>query len=304
MNCNTSVSEIMHEIALKIDQKLTDQTELRTAIDSLSLNRFIETTKPTGYIHKTSLCMIAQGAKVVQFKGDSYRYSADTYLITPLDLPVQAHIIEASKEFPYLGIRLDLDPREIALVVTECSDTLSVPLQKDATMSVGRVSEDLATSVLRLINLLDHPEDIPFLAPLIQKEILYRILRSDQGASLLQIGVVGSRGHQISRAIEWLKNHFTEPLKVDVLAERSGMSNSAFHHHFREMTDMSPLQYQKWLRLSEARKLMITERMDAATASFQVGYESPSQFSREYSRMFGLSPLRDVKRLMEATKIA
>ena len=148
-----------------------------------------------------------------------------------------------------------------------------------------------------LIDLLAEPKDIPILAPIIQREIVYRLLAGDQGARLRQMALTGSQSQQIARAIDWLKSHFTEPLRIEDLATHVNMSTSSFHHHFRALTAMSPLQYHKWLRLNEARRLMLTERLDATTAAFQVGYESPSQFSREYSRSFGAPPLRDITNL-------
>ncbi len=164
-------------------------------------------------------------------------------------------------------------------------------------MATGEVTLPLLAAFQRLIDLLDEPEDIPILAPLIQREILYRLLVGDQGTRLRQIASAGSQSHQIARAIDWLKANYAQPLRIDDLATHVNMSPSTFHHHFRALTAMSPLQYQKWLRLNEARRLMLAERLDATTAAFQVGYESPSQFSREYSRLFGSPPLRDIKSL-------
>jgi len=154
-----------------------------------------------------------------------------------------------------------------------------------------------------LIDLLDEPEDIPILAPIILREIFYRLLMGDQGPRLRQMASAGSQSQQIARAIDWLKGNFTRPLHIDDLARQVNMSISTFHHHFRELTAMSPLQYQKWLRLNEARRLMLTENEDAATAAFQVGYESPSQFSREYSRLFGAPPLRDITSLRQTANV-
>jgi transcriptional regulator GlxA family with amidase domain len=168
-------------------------------------------------------------------------------------------------------------------------------------MATGEVTVPLLGAFQRLVDLLAEPKDIPILAPVIQREIIYRLLVGDQGARLRQIASAGSQSHQIARAIDWLKGNFTLPVRVDDLAMQVNMSTSTFHHHFRAMTAMSPLQYQKTLRLNEARRLMLMERLDAATAAFQVGYESPSQFSREYSRHFGAPPLRDITNLREMT---
>ena len=166
-------------------------------------------------------------------------------------------------------------------------------------MATGEVTFPLLAAFQRLIDLLDEPKDIPILAPIIRREIFYRLLVGDQGTRLRQMASVGSQSQQISRAIDWLKGNFTRPLRIDDLATQVNMSTSTFHHHFRALTAKSPLQYQKWLRLNEARRLMLTERLDATSAAFQVGYESPSQFSREYSRLFGAPPLRDISSLRQ-----
>jgi transcriptional regulator GlxA family with amidase domain len=171
-------------------------------------------------------------------------------------------------------------------------------------MATGEITLPLLTAFQRLLALLDEPKDIPILAPIIQREILYRLLVSDQGARLRQIASAGSQGNQIAQAIDWLKGNYSKPLHIDDLAARVYMSPSTFHHHFRELTARSPLQYQKWLRLNEARRLMLTERLDATGAAIQVGYESPTQFSREYSRLFGAPPLRDINKLRQQAPVA
>ena len=170
-------------------------------------------------------------------------------------------------------------------------------------MATGEVTLPLLNAFQRLIDLLAEKQDIPFLAPVIQREIIYRLLVGEQGARLRQIASAGSKSQQIARAIDWLKRNFTQPLRIDDLAEQVNMSNTSFHNHFRSMTALSPLQFQKQLRLQEARRLMLAERMDAANAAFQVGYESPSQFSREYNRVFGAPPLRDITNLRQLTAL-
>lgn len=268
-----------------------------TAIEALSIRRCDEPTELTSYIHEPSICLIAQGAKRVHLGEDVYEYDANHFLLASVNLPIVAQILEASKARPYLSLKLNLDQREISKMMVDSN--LPMPRKSEANrgMAVSEVSLPLLASFHRLIDLLDSPEDIPILSPLIQKEILYRLLTGEQGLRLRQIASAGSHSHQISKAIDWLKNNFTEPLKVSDLASQVRMSTSTFHHHFRSMTAMSPLQFQKSLRLHEARQLMLTEHMDAATAAFQVGYESPSQFSREYSRQFGAPPLKDIKNL-------
>jgi len=281
----------------RIARWTAEQDHLLTPIPALTLRRYEAPTEPTSYMHEPSICMVAQGSKRVLLGEDVYVYDAHHFLITSVDLPVVAQVIEASKEKPWLGLMLKLDPREIARLMVDSNLPSPRARQAGRGMAVSEVSLPLLDAFQRLIDLLDAPDDIPVLAPLIQREILYRLLMSEQGPRLRQIGATGSQSRQIARAIDWLKGNFKQPLRVDDLAAHARMSPSNFHHHFRALTAMSPLQFQKWLRLHEARLLMLTERLDAATAAFQVGYESPSQFSREYSRLFGAPPLRDIKGL-------
>jgi AraC-like DNA-binding protein len=287
------------ELAKRIARWTGENSRLATSIPSLTLHRRETPTEPTSYILPSSLCLIAQGSKRVILGEDVYVYDANHFLITSVGLPVVAQIIEASREKPYLGLALELDLRTIAQLMVDSSQPLPRASQAGRGMAVSELPLPLLNAFQRLINLLDEPDDIPVLAPLIQREISYRLLVGDQGPRLRQIVTAGSHSHQIARAIDWLKDNFKEALRVDDLAAYSGMSTSSFHHHFRSLTAMSPLQFQKRLRLNEARQLMLTERLDAATVSFQVGYESPSQFSREYSRLFGAPPLRDVANLRQ-----
>jgi AraC-like DNA-binding protein len=230
---------------------------------------------------------------------DTYVLDVHHFLITSVDLPTVVQIINASRKKPYLGLILKLDRREISQLMMD-SDLPPPRAQPSSRgMAIGEVTVPLLIAFQRLIDLLAAPQDIPILAPIIQREIMYRLLVGDQGARLCQIASAGSQSHRIAQAIEWLKSHYTLPLHIDDLAAQVHMSTSTFHHHFRTLTAMSPLQYQKWLRLNEARRLMLMERLDAATAAFQVGYESPSQFSREYSRVFGAPPLHDITYLRQ-----
>lgn len=210
-------------------------------------------------------------------------------------------MIEASTEQPFLGLMLKLDLKEISQLIVDSNLPLQNIGKAGRGIAVSAVSLPLLNALQRLLDLLDEPESIPILSPLVQREIFFRLLLSEQAPRLRQIAAAGSHSQQIARAIDWLKSNFTSSLRVDELASYSGMSTSTFHHHFRAMTAMSPLQFQKWLRLHEARQLMFTEHLDAATAAFQVGYESPSQFNREYSRLFGVPPLRDIKNLRQVT---
>jgi len=283
----------------------TDKSDhLETAISGLALYRRDETTQPASGMYEPSLCLIAQGAKRVLLGDDSYVYDAHHFLITSVDLPTVWQIIKASREKPCLGLVLKLDLREISQLMVDSNLPPPRAQQSCRGMAIGGVTLPLLTAFQRLIDLLAEPKDIPILAPIIQREILYRLLVGDQGTRLRQIASAGSQSQQVARAIDWLKSNFTRPLRIDDLASHVHMSPSTFHHHFRTLTAMSPLQYQKWLRLNEARRLMLTENTDAATAAFNVGYESPSQFSREYSRLFGAPPLRDITNLRQIAPIA
>jgi len=245
--------------------------------------------------------MVVQGAKQVLLGTDTFIYDAEHYLFTSIDLPTIVQIIEASPEKPYLGLKLALDLRELSQLMTDSN--LPAPHGKKTTrgMATGKLTEPLLKSFQRLIDLLDTPKDIPILAPMIKRGICYRLLVGEEGGYLRQIAASGSLSRQIAQAIAWLRKNYSEPLRIEELAGMVNMSKSAFYHHFRQLTAMSPLQYQKALRLNEARRLMLTERIDASTAAFNVGYESTSQFSREYSRHFGAPPMRDISFLLEQT---
>ncbi|NTW51090.1 MAG: AraC family transcriptional regulator [Chlorobiaceae bacterium] len=303
MQKNIRTGIIHHALANKIARWTEQDNQSSSAIPTLSLFRRDAPSEPISYIHEPSICLIAQGAKRVLLGEEVYVYDANHFLVTSVGLPVVAQVIEASTERPYLGLKLSLNHQAIAELMMD--DSLPSPGSRQAHrgMAVGEVSAPLLNAFLRLMDLLDEPDDIPILAPLIEREIFYRLLVGDQGLRLRQIVEAGSQSHQIARAIEWLKNNFTQPLRVNDLASYASMSTSSLHHHFRSLTAMSPLQFQKWLRLQEARRLMLTEHEDAATAALRVGYESPSQFSREYSRQFGAPPLRDIRSLHKIASV-
>jgi len=294
---NSSMEDSIGALGKSI-ARLTEGGELfTTAVPGLSLFRREEPTEPITGVYEPSVCMVAQGAKRVLLGDDTYVYDAHHYLITSVHLPTVVQITEASPEKPYLGLRLMLDLREISQLMADSNLPPPRTQQSSRGMATGEVTLPLVTAFQRLIDLLAEQQDIPILAPVIQREIIYRLLVGDQGERLRQIASAGSQSQQIARAIDWLKGNFTQQLRIDDLAAQANMSSSTFHHHFRTMTALSPLQFQKQLRLREARRLMLAERMDAANAAFQVGYESPSQFSREYNRLFGAPPLRDITNL-------
>lgn len=273
--------------------------QLTTAVPGLALFQRTEPSEPVTGMYEPSLCLVTQGAKRVQLGDDTFVYDAHHYLITSVHLPTVVQVTEASREKPYLGLRLKFDLREVSQLMADSNLPSPRTQQSSRGMATSEVTLPLVTAVHRLVDLLHEEQDIPILAPIIQREIIYRLLVGEQGARLRQIAAAGSQSQQIARAIEWLKGNFTQPLRIDDLAAQARMSSSTFHHHFRSMTALSPLQYQKQLRLQEARRLMLAERLDAATAAFQVGYESPSQFSREYGRLFGAPPLRDISKLRQ-----
>lgn len=280
--------------------RFTEQEEMHTsAISGLSLFKRTEPTEPVTGMYQPSVCLIAQGEKRVQVGNENYVYDAKNYLITSIHLPTVVQITEASEEKPYLGLRMLFDPRELAQLMADSQLPPPKTQQSSHGMATAEVTLPLAEAFNRLIQLLDNEQDIPIMAPVIQREIVYRLLVGDLGGRLRQIASAGSQSHQIAHAIEWLKDNFTKPLRIEDLAGQARMSTSTFHHHFRAMTALSPLQYQKQLRLQEARRLMLADYLDAATAAFEVGYESPSQFSREYSRLFGAPPLRDITSLRQ-----
>ena len=294
--------EVAREALGKSIARLTDKgDQFVTAIPGLSLHRRDEPVEPMGYLYEPSLCLVVQGRKRVLLGEETYMLDANHFLITSLDLPTVVQVIEATPKKPYLSLLLNLDQREISQLMVDSNLPLPRPQQSNRAMATGEVTLPLITAFERLIDLLHEPKDIPILAPIIQREIFYRLLVGDQGTRLRQMASAGSQSHQIARAINWLKDNFTRPLRIDDLATQVHMSTSTFHHHFRSLTAMSPLQYQKWLRLTEARRLMLIENQDVTTAAFQVGYESPSQFSREYGRLFGDSPLRDITSLRQMT---
>lgn len=289
------VSGCDSRLANRIARWTEGRNRLDTRIPGLTFHRWEEPTEPTSYMLAPSICLIGQGKKRLFLAEETYVYDAHRYLITSVELPVVSQIIEASEDEPYLGLTMDLDLRMIAQLILDHDIPQTRPTKERLGIAVSKISAPLLDAFNRLIDLLESPRDIDVLAPLIKREISYRLLTGEQGPRLSLITMAGNHGYQVSRAIDWLKENFRQPVRVEELAGKAGMSVSAFHNHFRATTAMSPLQFQKKMRLNEARRLMLSERMDASKAAFDVGYESPSQFSREYSRLFGAPPIRDIK---------
>ncbi|BDR20567.1 TPA: AraC family transcriptional regulator N-terminal domain-containing protein [Vibrio diabolicus] len=299
-NTSSTLASAIEKLAKHIEKWANGANQYDTEIPGLRFSRWATPTPPTSYTHNPSICLIAQGRKRVLLGEDSFVYDANHFLISSVDLPIIANIIEASEDKPYLGVIMELDLTEISQLIVDSELTFNQSKEAQKGIAVGELSEPLLDAFLRLIELLDEGQSIKILAPIIKREIFYRLLITEQGARLNQIVTAGSHSHQIAKAIGWLKNNFVKPLSVSELAAYSGMSKSAFYTHFRSMTSMTPLQFQKKLRLSEARRLMLTENLDAMATTFKVGYESPSQFSREYSRLFGAPPSKDIKSLRES----
>jgi AraC-like DNA-binding protein len=274
----------------------------RTPIPRLSLTRSERPTEPMHAVHEPALCIVLQGRKRVLLGDGVYHYDASRHLVVSVDLPVVGHVVEASPERPYLGLKLDIDRAMLAAIIMEAGEA-----EPDGAtgpgLAVSPASAELLDAALRLVRLLETPRDIAMLAPLAEREILYRLLCGDDAARLRQIARAESRLQQVSRAIGWIKLNYDKAFSIERVAREANMSASALHLHFKAVTAMSPLQYQKQLRLQEARRLIMSASHDAASAAFKVGYESPSQFSREYRRLFGAPPLRDASRLRGGTVV-
>lgn len=284
------------EMAALIERHCPTPGKRQTAISDLVLFRGCTTDQPSCTIVRSVFAMIAQGAKRVLVGNETYDYDIRRYMVATVDLPMSSHVTIASQSEPYFGLALALDP----LLVAELAAGVK-PVAAGATPARGfgtaRLNSAIQGASLRLLRLLDTPEHIPVLAPLIQRELLFHLLTGELGARLQQMVMAGNHGHQIARAIDFLKCNLASAVSIEHLADLANMSRSSLHQHFKALTSMTPVQYQKQLRLHEARRLMWLEQHDAASAAHRVGYESPSQFSREYRRLFGAPPARDVASL-------
>ncbi|KQN90150.1 AraC family transcriptional regulator [Sphingomonas sp. Leaf231] len=269
-----------------------------TAIDRLSLFRADEPTVPLPAVYDASLCIIAQGAKRVSLGGQSLLYDAAHYLLVSVDLPLVGHVIQAERDAPYLCCKIDIDQAVLADLIL--AEGARAPKADLPALAVYRSDDDLVDAACRLVRLLDQPDSLAALAPLIEREILYRLLKGPHGPALRYMAVADSHLNQVSRAIATIRKGFDRPLRIGDIATAAGMSPSSLHEHFKAVTRMTPLEYQKQLRLQEARRLMLSEGTTASGAGFAVGYESPSQFNREYARLFGAPPRRDIEQLQRS----
>lgn len=285
------------ELAAIIERYCAEDGNHPTPIPGLTFFRHGSPSTPACAVVRSVFALLVQGAKRVVLADEAYDYDQRHYLITSVDLPLLAQITEASPEAPYLGLALDLDARQIGELMSKIAPVSPSTATVSRGLAVSQITLDILDAALRLVRLLATPAAIPVLAPLIEQELLYHLLTGEQGGRLRDVAIKGSQSHQISRAIQWINQRYAQPMVIDELAAAVSMSKSSLHHHFKALTTMSPLQYQKTLRLQEARRLMLVEQLDAASASHRVGYESPSQFSREYRRVFGAPPLKDIAQM-------
>lgn len=294
---HSRTAPMLADLARAIERHTRGVADRATPIPELSLFRREALARPAVCMVEPSIVIVAQGAKRLLVGGEGYVYDAERFLVTSLDLPANSEVIDASVPKPCVGLVLKLDIRLLAELIAQAPEAPPRERSLPTSVGVGSITPALLEPIARLLALLDEPAAIPVLTSLIQREIHYRLLATDQAPRLRQIASVGSQSYRVARAIDWLKLHFAEPLRIEDLAARAQMSVSGLHHHFKQLTGMSPLQYQKRLRLNEARRLMLNDGAGAATAAFSVGYESPSYFSREYARLFGAPPRRDVEAL-------
>ena len=289
------VEEMRAELVRKIAAHIHVEGPIDTDLPGLRLSRRSATTECYSAAYEPELVVCVQGEKHITVGGTTHVCDGSTFLLTSIDLPVLGQITKASKKEPFLALVLKLEMPTVREVLSQEEFLTSGVSFGARGMAVGKTPVELLSACCRLLDLLDKPADIPFLGSLMQKEIIYRVLRSPLGKHLRAIATLGEQSNRTAKAVAWLKANYEKPLRVGELASVAQLGVSTLHHHFRSLTAMSPLQYQKRLRLHTARARMLTEGLDAASAAFEVGYESPSQFSREYSRFFGQPPMRDIK---------
>jgi len=282
----------------KLVERFTKEEGLnKTAVPSLFFIRESQVTEPIHAVFKPSICIILQGEKEVLLAQDRFQYGPQDYIVSSVHLPVIGQVIKASKDAPYLAFKLEFTPREIFGLISDSNSQFERKKNMNRAMYISKADHPLLDAATRLGQLLEKPEHIQVLAPLYKKEILYMVLQGPHGAILRQMAIEGSQTYRISEVIDHIKLNYVSALRIEDLADKANMSVATLHRYFKQVTAMSPIQFQKNLRLQEARRRLLAESTDAAEVAFQVGYESPSQFSREYSRMFGLPPKEDIKQL-------
>jgi AraC-like DNA-binding protein len=289
--------ELRAELARKIASFMGSEENRATDIPGLRLYRRVAPTAPCSMTYEPCVTLMVQGRKRVELGRTTFIYGESQYLVTSVDLPIVSQIIEASKETPCIAMSLKLEMPMIRELLSREEIQMAEASADSPAMATGQATVEFLSACCRLMDLLRSPQDIPFLSGLIQREIIYRILRGPEGARLRAIATLGDQSHRTAKAIAWIRENYAKPLRVEDLAQTAGMGVSTLHHHFRALTAMSPLQYQKQIRLQAARGRMLIDGLDAASAAFEVGYESASQFNREYSRFFGQPPMRDIRTL-------
>ena len=301
----SGVAELRAELARRIAAHARTAGEHATPVPGLTLYRRTDTTPCYPATYEPSFNVFVQGQKRITLGGTTYLCDGSTFLLSSLDLPVVSQIVQASEAVPLLSMLLKLDMTAVREILNHAEFQSQSGSSEARGIAIGKMTVDLLKPCSRLLDLLDTPEDIPFLSSLTQREIVYRLLRGPQGARLRAIATLGDQSNRTAKAVAWLRDNYRKPLRLDEMAEVARMGISTLHHHFRALTAMSPLQYQKQLRLVAARERMLIEGMDAASAAFEVGYESPSQFNREYKRFFGQPPIRHIKthRFSESTTL-
>jgi AraC-like DNA-binding protein len=292
-----NVRQQLNNLAGTISKVLDSTTTLSTGVPGLTLYRNTAPTAPNPCTYEPSLLLIPQGKKRIDLGKQSYVFGESTFLLTSIELPIVSRVCVASAEKPYLAFFLKLDMGIVRDVLHTEEVRISAPPVGACGMVLGEATVELLTPCSRMVQLLDTPQDVPFFCRLLQREIIYRLLQGPQGDHLRSVATKADQSYLTAKAVTWLRENFEKTLNVDELASRAGMSRSTLHHHFRGLTAMSPIQFQKQLRLHTARQKMLTEQLDAASAAFAVGYGSPSQFNREYKRFFGKPPMRDVQAL-------
>lgn len=290
-------SDLRSELARKIALLIGTSEKLTTAVPGLTLHRRTAPTEACSITYEPSVIVIAQGRKRVELGRNTFVHDSSRYLLTSVDLPVLARVVEATEQLPCLALSLKLQMPVVRELLSRDEIEVAEAASDSPGMTTGETTVEFLSACCRLMDLLGNSQDIPFLSGLIEREIIYRVLRGPEGARLRAIATLGDQSQRTAKAIAWIRANYSKPLRVEDLAEMAGMGVSTLHHHFRTLTAMSPLQYQKQIRLQEARARMLINGLDAASAAFEVGYESASQFNREYSRFFGRPPMRDIRAL-------
>jgi AraC-like DNA-binding protein len=291
------VSKSLGELAALVSRHAPTDGIHETPIPGLYCLRMSDPSAPMPAVYNPSLCVVVQGSKQVLLEDEIYHYRPTHYLAVSVDLPVLGQVLNASRAEPYLCVKIDLDPHALTEILAQTGNAPRPDTATPRGLFVGTMDDALSSAVLRLARLLDARHDIPVLAPLVVREIHYRLLNGEHGHVIAEMAAAGSNLQKIAQTIRAMKSDLARQVSVEELAALGHMSVSSFHHHFKAVTAMSPLQYQKRLRLTHARQILLSENTDAASTAYRVGYESPSQFSREYARMFGAPPIRDVEGL-------